>query len=367
MTQIARWDIFCQVVDNLGDAGFCWRLAQELACAGLDITLWIDQPQVLELIAGESPPRVHVRSWREAQRHWAQSPPPQVLIETFGCPLPPSVSEALQVQTTPPLWINLEHLAFSPSRLRTHAMPSPQWRADLPPLPKWFFVPGWTPTSGGVLRESFVRQRQAQFDGYQWLSSRGWAPRGAEKVVMAFCYAQAPLERLLQAWSDQPLLVLVAAGTPIELAAQRLPGVRVIRLPWLAQREFDELLWSCDLNIVRGEDSLVRACWAAKPFLWQAYPRHDGGHLADVGAWLDVLKSWGGGPDLQGWEAQCWSLNGHTHRAIESPWPHVWALRQAYIQLRDRLSAQTTLLERLLSFVDHHRPSALANQAPHRT
>jgi len=25
-----RWDIFCQIVDNYGDAGVCWRLARSL-------------------------------------------------------------------------------------------------------------------------------------------------------------------------------------------------------------------------------------------------------------------------------------------------------------------------------------------------
>ncbi|MFM8152214.1 MAG: elongation factor P maturation arginine rhamnosyltransferase EarP, partial [Polynucleobacter victoriensis] len=26
-----RWDIFCQIVDNYGDAGVCWRLARALS------------------------------------------------------------------------------------------------------------------------------------------------------------------------------------------------------------------------------------------------------------------------------------------------------------------------------------------------
>ena len=38
---------------------------------------------------------------------------------------------------------------------------------------------------------------------------------------------------------------------------------------------------------VRGEDSFVRAQWAALPFVWQAYPQADAAHLTKVAAFLD--------------------------------------------------------------------------------
>ncbi|HET9045379.1 MAG TPA: elongation factor P maturation arginine rhamnosyltransferase EarP, partial [Casimicrobiaceae bacterium] len=38
-----RWDVFCKVVDNFGDAGVCWRLARQLVAEhDLAVTLWID-------------------------------------------------------------------------------------------------------------------------------------------------------------------------------------------------------------------------------------------------------------------------------------------------------------------------------------
>ena len=43
-----RWDVFCRVVDNYGDAGVCWRLARQLAIEhGCDVTLWIDRLETL--------------------------------------------------------------------------------------------------------------------------------------------------------------------------------------------------------------------------------------------------------------------------------------------------------------------------------
>ena len=38
-----RWDIFCKVIDNFGDAGVCWRLARQLAGDfDQEVRLWID-------------------------------------------------------------------------------------------------------------------------------------------------------------------------------------------------------------------------------------------------------------------------------------------------------------------------------------
>ena len=65
-------------------------------------------------------------------------------------------------------------------------------------------------------------------------------------------------------------------------------------LTWLqpcTQHAFDELLWGCDLNCVRGEDSLVRALWAGQPLLWHIYPQEDNAHHAKLQAFLDWLQA----------------------------------------------------------------------------
>src|SRR5947208_6585773 len=60
----ARWDLFCRVIDNFGDAGIAWRLARELHDEhGLAVTIWIDAPDVLLPLTGalaiDDPPLVH--------------------------------------------------------------------------------------------------------------------------------------------------------------------------------------------------------------------------------------------------------------------------------------------------------------------
>jgi uncharacterized repeat protein (TIGR03837 family) len=59
-------------------------------------------------------------------------------------------------------------------------------------------------------------------------------------------------------------------------------------LPYLTQEDYDHLLWASDFNFVRGEDSLVRAIWAGKPFVWQIYPQDDDAHHAKLEAFLDA-------------------------------------------------------------------------------
>ena len=51
------------------------------------------------------------------------------------------------------------------------------------------------------------------------------------------------------------------------------------------------MLWACDLNLVRGEDSLVRALWAGQPLVWHIYPQHDDAHHDKLHAFLDWLQA----------------------------------------------------------------------------
>jgi len=51
-----------------------------------------------------------------------------------------------------------------------------------------------------------------------------------------------------------------APGTPVRRGQLALHAI-----PFLAQDRYDELLWACDLNFVRGEDSFVRALCRREP------------------------------------------------------------------------------------------------------
>jgi uncharacterized repeat protein (TIGR03837 family) len=95
--------------------------------------------------------------------------------------------------------------------------------------------------------------------------------------------------------SQRPTLLLTTPDVAERQVAalvgptRRRRHLRVHALPWLTQTQFDRLLWSCDVNVVRGEDSQVRAIWAGAPLLWQTYPQRDGAHAAKLEAFLDLL------------------------------------------------------------------------------
>lgn len=128
------------------------------------------------------------------------------------------------------------------------------------------------------------------------------------------------------------------------------PGCRQARLPRLTQRDYDRLLWSCDLNFVRGEDSLVRALWAGKPFVWHIYPQHDEAHHAKLDAFLDWLQA------PPSWRTFHHDWNGMT--ATQPVWPG-WRTIDEWTacaqRARQRLLAQTDLCAQLLGFVMEKR------------
>jgi uncharacterized repeat protein (TIGR03837 family) len=308
----ASWDIFCRVVDNYGDAAVCWRLAQQLAHEQrVPVRLWIDDLESLrvlqrdvslsdrQLVAG-----VEVCRWSEP---FSQVPVAGVVIDAFGCGLPDSYMRQMAGSACPPLWIVLEYLSAEPWVRDFHAQPSPhpQW-----PLERYFFFPGFVQGTGGLLleRDLFARRDafgQASAAGF-WRSVHHAAPPADATVVSLFSYETAPAGALLRAW-ERGATLTVATVPEGRLSAAVLryfnvahaPAERVLKrgslevriMPFVPQRDFDSLLWSCDINFVRGEDSFVRAQWAARPFVWQAYAQPEQAHRKKVEAFLDLYSA----------------------------------------------------------------------------
>ncbi|MDM0074184.1 elongation factor P maturation arginine rhamnosyltransferase EarP [Variovorax sp. J2P1-59] len=299
-----RWDIFCKVIDNHGDAGVCWRLAAALGAQGETVRLWIDDSSALAWMAPAGCEGVSVVDWTAAtvEIQVASAPAPDVLIEAFGCDPAPEVIRlfARQAPTggSSHRWINLEYLSAEPYVERLHGLPSPVFRDPGAGLTKHFFYPGFTTATGGLLREPELAARRERFDRGAWLAQQG-IPWEGERLVSLFCYEPPALEALLAQFerSGQPTRLLVTAG---RAAAALPPGpaqrgaLSISWLPYMSQQDFDHLLWACDLNFVRGEDSLVRAIWAGAPFIWQIYPQDDDAHHSKLEAlmhWLNASPS----------------------------------------------------------------------------
>ncbi|CAN5897188.1 elongation factor P maturation arginine rhamnosyltransferase EarP [soil metagenome] len=305
-----QWDIFCKVIDNHGDLGVCWRLCCQLAMRGLRVRLWVDEGSALQWMAPEGCAGVTVIDWSDpdAVKAAAADAPPDVLIEAFGCDPAPELVERFadsQDGTASPHshrpWINLEYLSAEPYVERLHGLPSPVFRGPGAGLTKRFFYPGFTAGTGGLLREPDLMAQRARFDRAAWLAEQQIEWHG-ERLISLFCYEPPALAALLNqlVGATEPTRLLVTAGraTLAVQACLSTPaistndgGLSVSYLPHFTQSDFDRLLWACDLNFVRGEDSFVRALWAGAPMVWQIYPQDDDAHHVKLGAWLDWLDA----------------------------------------------------------------------------
>lgn len=287
-----RWDIFCRVIDNHGDAGVCWRLAAELAARGESVRLWMDDVAMLSWMAPQGAPGVEVVHWTEPA---PAAEPGDVVVEAFGCNPPPEFVARMAARVPPPAWINLEYLSAEDYVERSHGLPSPVMSGPGAGLVKRFFYPGFTARTGGLLRERDLAARRAAHDRAAWLRQWGITDPQAQ-VLSLFCYEPRALPQLLDqlAAQDRPTHLLVTPGRASAavraLQAQHAGSLRLHWLPLLTQRGYDELLWSCDLNFVRGEDSVVRALLAGAPFVWQIYPQDDLAHHAKLEAFLAWLE-----------------------------------------------------------------------------
>ena len=375
MNHRLQWDIFCKVIDNYGDIGVCWRLAADLATRGHRVRLWVDDAGALQWMAPGGCQNVQVIPWTQPFDLRAAdlaAQPCDVLIEAFGCDAAPEFIAACASQKSAnglkPVWINLEYLSAEAYVERCHALPSPVRGGPADGWTKWFFYPGFTAATGGLLREPGLADRQARFDRQAWLAAQGIAFSG-EKLVSLFCYEPGALPVLLQQFAQhgfggKPVRMLVAAGRAASAVQsvfndekcllRNIHGhsqLSISYLPWLTQAEFDHLLWACDLNFVRGEDSVVRALWAGKPFVWHIYPQDDQAHLDKLDAFLDMLQA---PASLRSFH-RAWNSQNSSHDTPRLPPPDLSAWQACTLAARARLLRQNDLTSSLTNFAAKNR------------
>ena len=371
-----HWDIFCKVIDNFGDVGICWRLAADLAARGQRVRLWVDDSSALAWMAPGGCEDVQVLPWTESPEvSCLDSSPCDILIEAFGCEVAPDFIAACariywstgQKYAQKPLWINLEYLSAESYVARNHGLTSLLSNGPAAGWHKVFYYPGFTTETGGLLREADLLQRQAAFDRTAWLTQQDIDWQG-EILISLFCYEPAALAQLLDnlmhnGIDGQPVRLLVAAGRAAQ-AVRSLFNLKTAKnthqiglqpnksqremllisyLPLLGQTDFDHLLWACDINFVRGEDSIVRAIWAGKPFIWQIYPQNDGAHGPKLEAFLDMIDA---PPSLRAFH-RIW--NGLNDDALPSP-GNLAAWQASANQVRGRLAAQRDLTTGLIEY-----------------
>ena len=339
--------IFCKVVDNYGDIGICWRLARQLQREhGVLVTLWVDDlasfrricPEVDVDAAAQRVQSVDVRHWRGQDDDYTPQDVADVVIEFFAVDIPPRYIEAMAARSPRPVWLNLEGLTAEEWVEGCHRLPSMHPRLK---LTKHFFFPGFTKQTGGLLREAGLESERAAFLGQPqqvraFLSGLGLPDAEIDDYkVSLFCYPHAPVAELFAAWQggSERLTCVVPEGVatgaveaflggPGRAGAAVTRGNLTVRvLPFVPQPDYDRLLWACDLNFVRGEDSWVRAQWAGKPFVWHIYPQDEDLHHKKLRAFLGRYA-----PDIDSLQNVMLQWNGAT--ANPADWPGLWSALQ---------------------------------------
>lgn len=384
-----RWDIFCRVIDNYGDIGLCWRLSRQVAAEyGIAVRLWVDDLASLQRIYPDADVSLEVQNCLGVEvRRWLEPfpdmVPAEVVIEAFGCALPDSYVATMalplpqssnQVQGDfPPasaksvkrVWINLEYLSAEQWVEGCHGLASPHPRL---PLTKYFFFPGFTAVTGGLLREKGLltgRDTLQQKPAETWRQLGLPCPLTTEVTASLFCYDNAPVDALLDAWvaSTTPVRCLLPEGKVLKQVANWLgqpalsAGANVQRgnlvlhvIPFMPQHDYDRLLWACDCNFVRGEDSFVRAQWAARPLIWHIYPQQDNAHQIKLEAFLDrycqgLAKE--AAAALRAFH-QNWNSNGHLN--WDDLWQHRAALQTHATAWAGQLTQAPDLTSNLMNF-----------------
>ncbi len=303
-----NWDIFCHVVDNFGDIGVSWRLCKQLHNEfSIQPRLWVDDlittKKIIPGIDLEKKTQcidgITICLWQEALDSVQI---PDVVIEAFGCELPNEYVENMVGKKV--IWINLEYLSAEKWVDEFHKKVSIHPRLG---LEKYFYFPGFTNQSGGLIRESKLIQKLRDFktsqNSKESFSNSIHAPINDKIKVSLFCYPEAPIQSFLNslAKGNQPVHCFLPNGKmayevekcfgecKMDLYVPYEKGNLTLQiLPFLTQEEYDHLLSLCDLNFVRGEDSWIRALWSGQPFIWQPYIQDNDVHLNKLNAFLEV-------------------------------------------------------------------------------
>lgn len=372
--------VFVRVIDNYGDAGVGWRLSCLLAeYLHMHVRLWIDDTDALNklLPAPEKQARITIEAWQGdamMQQQLSAAADPVLVIETFGCELPPQVLE--RMRQCRPLWLNWEYLTAEDWAVGLHAMSSLQPNG----LEKYFWFMGIDADSGGLLREPDYLAEREKFRQQPQLQQAfrqeyGLPLQHTGQLWLVFAYTSGQWAQWMAMWqeADTPVTLWLAGGQVIEslraaklIAPEELQqegdicelgNVTLVRIPFVPQAAFDRLLWLADAAIVRGEDSFVRALWAGLPFFWHIYRQDDDVHLQKLHAfWFKAMQGWPA--ELrQAFTVLSDDLNGAgavSSLKREQAWQYLCAHWQSWVKSAaawsEMLHGQDNALEKLARF-----------------
>lgn len=286
--------LICKVIDFFGDVGVAWRIAKQLNHDfDIEVHLLIDDLATCQklissidlslkkqMIEGVT---VHHCDFDEHSNSLPM--PPAFVFNLFNIDLPRAYKDLIRSEKSK--YIAIEYLSAESWVDNFHLKPSIDPQSG---LIKTFFYPGFTKQTGGLVREKNLFSRRQDFDldkRQKFIELLGGDPDLF--TISLFYYPKQKITTFLD--------VMESLGKPIQFFVPRYlfdllkldkdyQHLRIFAYSFLSHDDFDKLLWSCDFNFVRGEDSWIRALWAGKPFIWQPYIQENNIHLIKLKAFL---------------------------------------------------------------------------------
>jgi len=282
------------VIDFFGDIGVAWRIAKQLKIDfNIEVHLLVDDlvttkrliPSIDLSLQKQTINGINICHCDFSEDSTSLPPPPDFLFNVFNIDLPHSYKTLIKRKKSK--YIVIEYLSAEPWVDNFHLKPSIDPQSG---LIKTYFYPGFTNQTGGLIREKGLFLCREVFDQSRrkkLIQSLGGDPNLYS--ISLFYYPIQKIEVFLdvidhinkpaQFFIPQYLFDLLKLKNNYQF-------IHIIPYPFLNHDDFDNLLWSCDLNFVRGEDSWTRAIWAGKPFIWQPYIQENNIHLIKLKAFL---------------------------------------------------------------------------------
>lgn len=286
--------VLCKVVDNYGDIGVVWRLCRRLKTLNenLKLNLIVDDLISFNKICSDVTEKdfqiiqnIEIYKWQAGIFCFNtflknDGEKLQFILECFQCGRPDWMEKILfeqKLNRTVQI-IMIDYLTAEKYAEDFHCLQSLTRSAK---VQKVNFMPGFTPKTGGLI----IDDPWAELQPYNangpiliFTYERDWNPlakalKHAAKVQNIAVAQGRGFESFVSAWND-------TEDTSIKLT----------KLDYLNQKDWDCYMKNCSTLIIRGEESMSRACLSGIPFIWHAYPQSDEYQLVKVNALLDRMK-----------------------------------------------------------------------------
>lgn len=313
--------VLCKVVDNYGDVGVVYRLVNQLKKLNpaLKLNLVIDDLDSFKKINNsvilekeiQNFAGYDVYNWNSFEFCYEKfsendGEKLEIILECFQCGRPQWMEKILfedKLQRTVNI-IMIDYLTAEKYAEDFHCLKSLTRSAK---VQKVNFMPGFTSKTGGLTIDE------------EWKELR---PRNADGNILCFTYERdwVPLVNALNKYGKKKVMIAQGRGfQSLKNTFDSYESKTVIyeALDFINQQEWDKLMQSCSVLIIRGEESMSRACLSGIPFIWHAYPQSNEYQQVKVQALLERMKEYFSEVDFN-IILKVWTLFNSSEKEVDS-------------------------------------------------